>query len=141
MTKYKIGHRVLIAAEICGLRSGQKHQYTIKTDSDLGLNCRYSEVSEHAVVGSDVIVSVYDERQRQDVKWGQQDHEPMAWMGILGEEFGELCQAVNETHFDNGPEARKKGGYENMRTEAVQVAAVAISFIEALDRHYGGKKL
>ncbi|MNW53170.1 hypothetical protein D3C74_307210 [compost metagenome] len=83
------------------------------------------------------IQSVIHERARQDAKWGQQDHEPMAWMGILGEEFGELCEAVNETYFNNGPEARKKGGYENMRTEAVQVAAVAISFIQALDRRYG----
>ncbi|MNW53171.1 hypothetical protein D3C74_307220 [compost metagenome] len=82
------------------------------------------------------IQSVIQERVRQDAKWGEQNHEPMAWMGILGEEFGELCEAVNETHFNNGAEARKKGGYENMRTEAVQVAAVAISFIEALDRRY-----
>lgn len=84
------------------------------------------------------IQSIIQERTRQDAKWGQQDHEPMAWMGILGEEFGELCEAVNETHFNNGPEARKKGGYENMRAEAVQVAAVAVSFIEALDRRYSG---
>jgi NTP pyrophosphatase (non-canonical NTP hydrolase) len=83
------------------------------------------------------IQSIIQERTRQDAKWGQQNHEPMAWMGILGEEFGELCEAVNETHFNNGPEARKKGGYENMRAEAVQVAAVAVSFIEALDRRYG----
>ncbi|MFR9710764.1 MazG-like family protein [Paenibacillus sp. MB22_1] len=86
---------------------------------------------------SSAIQDVLTERARQDAKWGQQDHEPMAWMGILGEEFGELCEAVNETYFNNGPEARAKGGYENMRTEAVQVAAVAISFIEALDRRYG----
>lgn len=82
------------------------------------------------------VMCLLRERLRQNEKWGQQDHEPVVWMGILGEEFGELCQAVNETHFDNGPEARKKGGYENMRTEAVQVAAVAIQFIEALDRRY-----
>lgn len=81
--------------------------------------------------------SVISERQRQDEKWGQQNHELMAWMGILGEEFGELCQAVNETHFNNGPEERAKGGYANMRAEAVQVAAVAVQFIEALDRQYG----
>lgn len=81
--------------------------------------------------------SVIAERQRQGEKWGQQDHDPTVWMGILGEEFGELCQAVNETHFNNGPEEREKGGYENMRSEAVQVAAVAVSFIEALDRRYG----
>lgn len=84
------------------------------------------------------IESVLAERARQDAKWGEQNHEPMAWMGILGEEFGELCEAVNETHFNNGAEARKKGGYANMREEAVHVAAVAISFIEALDRRYGG---
>ncbi|MNM10450.1 hypothetical protein D3C81_205780 [compost metagenome] len=85
---------------------------------------------------TDAIDSVLNERTRQDAKWGEQNHEPMSWMGILGEEFGELCEAVNETHFNNGPEARKKGGYLNMRAEAVQVAAVAISFIEALDRRY-----
>lgn len=80
--------------------------------------------------------SVSAERYRQDMKWGEQNHAPMEWMGILGEEFGELCQAVNETHFNNGPEEQAKGGYANMRSEAVQVAAVAISFIEALDRRY-----
>ena len=26
------------------------------------------------------------------------------------EEYGEFCEAVNETVFDNGNEARKKGG-------------------------------
>lgn len=83
---------------------------------------------------SSAIKSVIEERQRQDAKWGQQNHYPTVWLGILGEEFGELCQAVNETWFDNGPEERKKGGYENMRAEAVQVAAVAIAFIESLDR-------
>lgn len=87
------------------------------------------------------IQSVIDERKRQDEKWGQQDHAPTVWMCILGEEFGELCQAVNETWFDNGPDERQKGGYENMRAEAVQVAAVAVSLIECLDRRHGGKKL
>ncbi|MTI56131.1 hypothetical protein [Geosporobacter ferrireducens] len=85
------------------------------------------------------IESVIAERKRQDDKWGEQNHEPTVWMGILGEEFGELCQAVNETYFDNGPEERKKGGYHNMRAEAVQVAAVAVSIVECLDRKYGGK--
>lgn len=86
---------------------------------------------------SNAVQAVIDERRRQDIKWGLQDHEPQYWVGILGEEFGELCEAINETVFDNGPEARKKGGYENMRREAVQVAAVAVGFIEALDRRYG----
>jgi NTP pyrophosphatase (non-canonical NTP hydrolase) len=82
-------------------------------------------------------VSVVAERIRQDAKWGQQNHEPALWLGILGEEFGELCQAVNETVFDNGAEERAKGGYANMRAEATQIAAVAIAFVEMLDRRYG----
>lgn len=75
---------------------------------------------------------IIKERARQDKKWGEQNHYPPFWMGILGEEFGELCQAVNETVFDN---ETNLGGYENMRKEAVQVAAVAIAFIECLDRN------
>lgn len=84
------------------------------------------------------IQSVIDERERQNQKWGLQEHDPTVWMCILGEEYGELCQAVNETWFDNGPDERKKGGYENMRAEAVQVAAVAIQLIECLDRRHRG---
>lgn len=84
--------------------------------------------------------SVTQERLRQDAKWGEQNHEPPFWMGILGEEFGELCQAVNETVFNNGPVEREKGGYTNMRAEAVQVAAVAVAFVEYLDRRYTSKE-
>jgi len=77
---------------------------------------------------------VNQERNRQDEKWGEQNHPPQYWTGILGEEFGEYCQAVNETVFDNGAEARKKGGYDNMMKELTQVAAVAVGAMEALMR-------
>lgn len=86
---------------------------------------------------SQALQSVVHERERQDAKWGQQNHEPQFWMGILMEEVGELAQAVNETVFDNGAAERAKGGYANMRAEAVQVAAVAVAFVEYLDRRYG----
>lgn len=89
----------------------------------------------------DAIQSVLKERKRQDDKWGEQNHDPTVWMCILGEEYGELCQAVNETWFDNGPEKRQIGGYENMRAEAVQVAAVAVQLIECLDRRHSGEPL
>lgn len=81
------------------------------------------------------IAAVMSERTKQDGKWGEQNHQPQFWMGILMEEVGELAQAVNETVFNNGPEERAKGGYANMRAEAVQVAAVAVAFIEMLDRN------
>lgn len=84
------------------------------------------------------ISSVIAERTRQDAKWGEQNHDPTVWMGILMEEVGELAQAVNETWFDNGEAERAKGGYHNMRAEAVQVAAVAVALVECLDRRHGG---
>jgi NTP pyrophosphatase (non-canonical NTP hydrolase) len=81
---------------------------------------------------SDIIQSVLDERERQDSKWGEQNHFPQFWTGILGEEYGELCEAINETVFDN---VSDKGGYQNMRKEAIHVAAVAIGFLECLERN------
>lgn len=74
------------------------------------------------------------ERNRQDAKWGEQNHESPKWVAILGEEFGEYCQAVNETVFDNGPSERIKGGSENMVKELTHVAAVAVGAIECLMR-------
>ncbi len=77
---------------------------------------------------------VNQERDRQDEIWGEQNHSPQFWTGILGEEYGEYCQAVNETVFNNGEEARKLGGYENMMMELTHVAAVAVGAMEALMR-------
>lgn len=79
-----------------------------------------------------VIEAVLLERKRQDAIWGEQNHPPHYWTGILGEEYGELCEAINETVFDNGSD---RGGYENMRAEAIHVAAVAIGFLECLERN------
>lgn len=81
---------------------------------------------------NEVIKDVISERDRQDAKWGEQNHFPQFWSGILGEEYGELCEAINETVFNNGSD---KGGYDNMRKEAIHVAAVAIGFLECLERN------
>lgn len=79
-----------------------------------------------------VLDAVKAERDRQDTLWGEQNHVPPIWTGIIGEEFGELCQAINETVFENGSD---KGGYENMRKEAIHVAATAVGFLECLERN------
>lgn len=79
-----------------------------------------------------IVEDILKERDRQDQKWGEQNHFPQFWTGILGEEYGEFCETVNETVFFNGS---NKGGYQNMREEAVQVAAVAIAFLECLERN------
>lgn len=80
------------------------------------------------------LLLVDSERNRQDAKWGEQNHAPERWVGILGKEYGEYCQAVNETVFDNGPEERRKGGVDNMIKELSHVAAVAVGAIECLMR-------
>lgn len=76
--------------------------------------------------------AIVKERTRQDRKWGEQNHRPEYWAGIIGEEYGELCEAINETVFNNGS---SKGGYENMFREAVHTAATAIAFLEYLQRN------
>jgi len=78
------------------------------------------------------LISVDIERNRQDEKWGEQNHDPQYWTGILMEEVGEYAEAVNETVFDNGSD---KGGYDNMMTELTHVAAVAVGAMECLMRN------
>jgi NTP pyrophosphatase (non-canonical NTP hydrolase) len=68
------------------------------------------------------------ERERQDEKWGVQNHNPDYWLSILGEEQGEVCRAVCE---------RKSRDY---REELVHVAAVAVSMLEC-DARRRGKNL
>lgn len=78
------------------------------------------------------IEGIIQERKRQDGLWGEQNHIPEKWIGILGEEFGELCQAINSTIFGDKPDL---GGYENMKKEATHLGAVAIGFLECLERN------
>jgi len=65
---------------------------------------------------------VLAEMGMQDIKWGHdRDLDAGLWYLILGEEFGEVGKAVLEND-------------ENLREELIQVAAVAIQWIEMLDR-------
>ncbi len=68
------------------------------------------------------------ERACQDNKWGQQNHDPVWWMSILGEEVGEAQKAVLESSFGDK-------SWREYRAELVQVAAVAVAAIQCLDRN------
>jgi len=74
-----------------------------------------------------VMREIQEERQRQDEKWGEQNHDDTWWLAILMEEVGELAQAMLHSSF-GGPHA----GTE--RTELTQVAAVAVQWLEAMGR-------
>lgn len=72
-----------------------------------------------------VLADVSAERGRQDEKWGgfERSVYPVSlWAAILGEEYGEVCEAMLE------------GDVENLREECIQVAAVAVSIVEQIDR-------
>lgn len=78
--------------------------------------------------------AVAAERKRQDTLWGDQSGNSLfEWVSILGEEYGELCEAVNETSFSN-PTHPDRGGFEAIIKEDVQVAAVAVAITEAAYR-------
>lgn len=80
------------------------------------------------------ITLVKAERQRQDSLWGDQsNNHPFEWISILGEEYGELCEAINETYFKNGTHP-ERGGYEKIIMEATHVAAVAVALIESIKK-------
>lgn len=93
-------------------------------------NCQSYETADSLSLpplGSPALDAVLEERRRQDEKWGEQNHDPFAYLTVLGEEYGELCQCALHDRF-GGPAA------EHIRTEAVQVAAVALAIVECLDR-------
>ncbi len=46
---------------------------------------------------------VLAERARQDIRWSEQNHDPFLYLTILGEEYGETCQAALEARFTKNP--------------------------------------
>ena len=72
-----------------------------------------------------IINDINDERNRQDYKWGEQRHDYPTWLTILGEEFGEVAQAM---------QAQKGWGKQtdssDLYKELIQVAAVATAIAE-----------
>lgn len=84
-----------------------------------------------------VLQEVVTERIRQDRKWGaNRNHLPQEWLMILGEEVGEANNAALEAHFCSSEKPGvKHNELTHLRTELIQVAAVAVAFVESLDRN------
>ena len=81
-----------------------------------------------------ILDEVRDEVGRQWDKWGDQSHhDDGIWCSILGEEFGESAKEVFEKHVAPS-EAMKVAREELLESELIQVAAVAVSWIEAIRR-------
>ena len=114
-------------------------EWTIRHGADgkwyaIDTNAETSDEEWHEIIpvpphDGEAFEKVISERITQIAKWGDESRNyPFEWMSILGEEFGELCEAVNETYFRNGTHP-ERGGNENIIREATQIAAVAITII------------
>lgn len=82
-----------------------------------------------------ILAEIVDERKRQDARWGQQNHTPIEWCAILGEEVGEVNRHALQAHFDS---ARQGDEYieaqrAQYRKELIEVAAVAVAMAECFD--------
>lgn len=88
------------------------------------------------------------ERQRQNEKWGEQNHNTVEWIAILTEEVGEAAKEAVDYHFKNNIPNQKESCHFNedrdiqhftlvrLRKELIEVAAVAVQIVECLDKKY-----
>ncbi len=67
----------------------------------------------------DELFAIVSELQRVHAKFGTQSLTLFDWASILGEEYGEVCRAINEEHFNDGD-------LQVVYAECIQVAAVAV---------------
>jgi hypothetical protein len=89
--------------------------------------CRKSKVTHRR---SEVFELINLERDKQDAKWGALPRRlsDVIWLTILMEEVGECAQAV------------LKRDWDNLKVEIVQVATVAIAWLEDDENHNNGSE-
>ncbi len=65
-------------------------------DIDYG-SANASKLADNRLDGAfqvdEILRLIYNERLRQDLKWGPQHHRIADWLAIIGEEYGEACMA------------------------------------------------
>lgn len=91
----------------------------------------------------DILNEIRVEREKQNSKWGEQNHSIIEWQAILMEEVGEAAKEATDFHFKNKAEPYYTGNFEDRqkqrlkdyRKELIQTAAVAVQMIECLDRN------
>ncbi len=52
-----------------------------------------------SINSDDILNDVSLERLKQEKKWGSQIHEPLKWLAILGEEFGEVAKDILDDNY------------------------------------------
>lgn len=85
---------------------------------------------ERLTMQEKIIGKVLEERKRQDAKWGEQNHSSYVWASIIGEEYGEMCKAINEFGFN--PTLDRE---QDIYTEAIQTIASCMAMLECMERN------
>jgi hypothetical protein len=75
----------------------------------------------------DVLLDIDKERTRQEELWGKQDHDWGTWLAIVGEEHGEVCQAIQRVL---GLVSSKETDAAHLYKECIHLAAVSAKMAE-----------
>lgn len=78
----------------------------------------------------DVVQKVMAEVFKATTKFPTWPTDPLHALAVLGEEFGELTQAVLQSTYEP-----HKSNPDDVKTEAIQTAAMALRFLMSLDRY------
>jgi len=86
-----------------------------------------------------ILQEISDERLRQDNKWGVQQHPDLYWLAILTEEVGEVAKELCDLAYTLEHQSLDIFIYdairEKIKKELIQVAAVAVAWIEDSERN------
>ena len=82
---------------------------------------------DHIDAQTKAIAEILEERNRQNEKWGEQNHDPFTYLTIFIEEAGEFAESALHSLFGGSAATGLYG-------EAVQMAAVAMAIVESLNR-------
>lgn len=77
-----------------------------------------------------ILNEIREERNRQEKKWGTEEHHPLVWLPIFMEEVGEVAKAMYEAMFHTDGDT-----WEDYRKELIHAAAVATAMAECFDRN------
>lgn len=93
---------------------------------------------------TEILNLVSTERYIQNQKFGEQNHNTVEWVAIIGEEFGEASKEAVDFHFKNpikiqgeyhdASESLQELRLSNFKEELIQLAAVTIQAIESIQR-------
>lgn len=89
-------------------------------------------IAKYAQLMLDVSDDILEERTRQNDLWGVQYKDMRDWLPILGEEYGEVCQAIQANQGWS-----KKTDAQDLYKELIQLSAVAARMAEQLKEERG----